>query len=400
LCKSVIFFDFEVPDLCIIFGLQKINVIMLKRISLLLIALFCLHICQAGMPINSFAPSAPDKVFNCNLPAPGNLEVTDATPTSLSFEWDPVAGTNGYHVLLTEVATGDPVYANDIPNEFITINGLLPNTEYQFTVYSVCQNGGWGGFSSINAVTDFVIIDDVTSNLEYPSYRTIQTHNLFLDTPNSQPSIGFRVYGPDNRFTDFVTEKDLGVMVDDIYNHHVRVKHENGTIEDKAEWLFEADSVSTGVPFCPSQCSLASVGVRVLRFDKDKGRHEPVLRMEFSPRNHGNSILYVVPAFNGYQVKVGEYIRSKGSANTNNQPLIQTSPNPFMDNLMVMLNTTEEAQISLLDMVTGRTIYQTKWTGGEQLNIPTHDMPAGAYLVRCESLSETKTIKVIKSRNQ
>jgi regulation of enolase protein 1 (concanavalin A-like superfamily) len=78
------------------------------------------------------------------LAAPTNLALTDATPSTLTFSWDAVAGAAGagaYDVYQSLGSGGTPALVGSAENPSFTAGGLTPGAAYQFTVRARDING-------------------------------------------------------------------------------------------------------------------------------------------------------------------------------------------------------------------------------------------------------------------
>jgi Fibronectin type III domain len=340
----------------------------------------------------------------CNLPAPSNLVVTDITTTSLSFAWSPVSGADGYGVQLIDVSNGEMVYTDHIYNENIAINGLQPDRQYEFGVWAYCVNGERGGVSTIIARTDFIIVDDIVANLQ--PLEDFITHgnyfNLYSDNFNGEPNIPFDIVNnadPEGNPRDFSAEKIFPNKENDSYAHHVKIKHINGDRDNPEKWLFRADTL---FPFCPDLCSLSTHLVYVFRDEEGGGEYKLVVVIAI-PRSAGQGGTQLVwePIDPNYEVRQHSSTRAGENRSLKIEATdveIATQPNPFNAQLIVSgrKSTDETARVSLIHAVTGQVMKQVEWSGTDDLIMPTADMVPGAYLLRYETSTDIKNMKLIK----
>ena len=348
----------------------------------------------------------------CNLPAPDDLQTTGATTNSLSFAWSPVAGTDGYGTLLLDVITGDPVSSSHIYTEFTTINGLQPDREYEFRVWSICPAGGGnGGTSFTTARTDYVVIVDIVVNRESQQTSVGNNFNLFSDDLRAQPALLFKVVAPvAGRYIFFEVEKNLQAAPGSLYIHHAEIHNDNGEAENPSEWLFGVGADTLRIPYCPDSCEMSTADVFIYHKTDDKHNHVVSIGIN---REKGNTSLQWDAGGSGYEIL--ECIEDNGgnkkfsdrdhigTAAESELGGIRISPNPFTDQLVLRAqhSSDETAQITLFDLVSGRMVYQAPWArGGEQYIIPTTDLQPGSYLLRYENQSAVQTIKVIKMDNK
>lgn len=394
---------------------------MLKFLSLLSPVLLCFSL-QAGSPLTStpIVATSPAYVV-CNLPAPENLTLTGATTTSLDFAWSPVSGTDGYDILMLKVATGDPVYSDHIFTESITVPGLEPGELYEIRVSSVCPNTGeLGGTASALGRTDYVIIDDVIVNNSNSQYVPFSNVPLFDNDHDVQPNFKFAAKSPYDEYTPFEIAKHIVYSHVDVFSHHAAVQHENGEEKEWSDWVFgDIDSI----PFCPTPCS-AHTGslVEIWHKDKETEKYNMVLTLYIDRATvngipNGSFLTWSTVA-PGYEIQI-EFDEThgggggKGGGGTGEETemganrsatkisrsnVLEAYPIPFNDQLVLTTPMSEEEQgvVSLIEMVSGRVVYQSKWTGSKQHIVPGSSLPTGSYIVRLETASGVQTTKVIK----
>jgi hypothetical protein len=390
---------------------------MLKNLSLIISLLLCLSV-EASTPNapTTIVAAAPTSLI-CNLPAPANLALTGATSSSLDFAWSSVPLSDGYDFSLLKVSTGIEEFTGHTYNEFISIGGLDPNEQYEIRVSSVCaSNGEQGGTSVAYGHTDFIVIDDliVNFNNEYKPFGS--TIKLFDDVANSAPKLKFKIDNSPgiNSFSEkrtyFDVEKDITPIPTDLFLHHVRVQHENGTESNPAEWLFKSGELT---PYCPNRCSVVTrTIVEVWHKKSVQSAHELVAELTINrdynnpDRNYFTSLTWI-PIDPNYEVLIQGEAKGRNPdeddiAYLYNEELVAI-PNPFTDQLWLTASVAPEDQgtVSLLELVSGRVLYRADWQSGKQQHIiPTADLPSGAYVVRLETNKGVQTQKVVKTSQQ
>jgi hypothetical protein len=375
---------------------------MSKKILFLLFAFLWLHATTSHATAFHPTNAAVRMEDNCNLPGPSNLTNTGATTTSLSFAWDPVPGRDRYEVLLSEVVTGDPIYSGPEFSESLTIGGLNPDTEYELKVWSVCPNGALGGYSAIIAHTDYVIVEDIITTRQFNNEVLGNNFPLYADDLSPQPNELFKIKAPNGKSTLFESEKNTTPVQNALYVHRLEFNHENGTLEQREEWILGV--TDTDAPFGgPGKKQNMDV---VNVYHKRDTRHEHVMIMWCSRDDSDNSsILGWAPLVSGYELvkSVGPgFEGGQGPGNRSNmadlEKGITVGPNPFQDNLVLRTqdNQTEKANISMIEPISGRVLFQIKYAGG-QISLPVAHLSAGSYIVRYESPTATQSFKVIKT---
>ncbi len=378
---------------------------MSKKLLFLLFAFLWLH-ATAGYAAAIYPSNAAVLMEdNCNLPGPSNLTNTGATTTSLAFAWDPVAGSNGYEILLSEVVTGDPIYSDHIFTESVNITGLNPDTEYELKVWSVCSNGGLGGYSAIIARTDYVIVEDIITTRQFNNEVQGNNFPLYADNMTAQDTILFKIKAPNGKSTLFETEKNTTPVQNANFIHRVEFNHENGSAEDRLEWILGVSEVDA--PFRGDKQNMDAVNVY---HEQEDGKYERVMVL-YCPRdshNYSTTLVWVADDASGYELVMNEDSGFSGGSNggggknrsktANPEQNISVGPNPFRDILLLSTphDTKEKSTVTLIEPVSGRVLFQTTHTGG-QLSLPVEQLSAGAYLIRYETSSATQSFKVIKT---
>ena len=117
---------------------------------------------RAGNPIipeNNNGWNSPPP--GCELPAPGNVQVTALGPDFADLDWDDVPGASAYQAVLTDL-TVSPNFsiATNTTSSNISYNASLitPGHTYKFDVASVCANNQIGAYSESVTFTAPVII--------------------------------------------------------------------------------------------------------------------------------------------------------------------------------------------------------------------------------------------------
>lgn len=145
------------------------------------------------------------------LPAPGGVNVTGVTSSSVSLAWSSVAGAVGYKVY----RGGTQVNAEAVAAQAYTDTGLAAGTSYSYTVRAVDADGVPGAASAaVNATTTgsgYVCSATTSSNyahvtagravnsggyaLAKGSNQNMGLNNIFYSTTLAQTSAGYYVIG-------------------------------------------------------------------------------------------------------------------------------------------------------------------------------------------------------------
>lgn len=92
------------------------------------------------------APIAPaSKMTTTSIPTPTNLRVEAITAQSVRLAWDAVEGVDDYDVLYKEIEGSWQVVPHHGTETYNDIDGLMPNTNYQWTVKAdrESETSGW-----------------------------------------------------------------------------------------------------------------------------------------------------------------------------------------------------------------------------------------------------------------
>ncbi|MEO6131720.1 MAG: fibronectin type III domain-containing protein, partial [Saprospiraceae bacterium] len=101
---------------------------------------------NGGVSAWSYSISFTTQCYSCNTPT--WPITTNVTQTSASFSWDPVSGAQSYtvQVRLTN-GTWYDIQGNPFYNTYATVNGLDPNTSYQWRVRANCGGGSYSNWT-------------------------------------------------------------------------------------------------------------------------------------------------------------------------------------------------------------------------------------------------------------
>lgn len=136
---------------------------------------FVVLLCLLGIPSRAGNPTIPEKnnlwyspPSGCELPAPGNVQVTALGPDFADLDWDDVPGASGYQAVLTDLTVSPNIsISTNTTSSNISYNASLitPGHTYKFEVASICTNNQIGAYSAsvtFTAPVIIVVIDIVT----------------------------------------------------------------------------------------------------------------------------------------------------------------------------------------------------------------------------------------------
>jgi hypothetical protein len=136
---------------------------------------FVVLLCLLGIPLQADNPNIPEKnnLWNspppgCELPAPGNIQVTALGPDFAELDWEDVPGTSDYQAVLTDLTVSpNTSIATNVTGSNISYNAtfITPGHTYKFEVASICANNQIGAYSesvTFTAPVIIVVIDIVT----------------------------------------------------------------------------------------------------------------------------------------------------------------------------------------------------------------------------------------------
>ncbi len=348
------------------------------------------------------AAKAPEEaVYSCNLAAPTGLAATTVTTSSITINWNAVAGATGYFVRFTEVATGNIVYSATVAATNATATGLSSGTTYEFTVAPVCSGGAVStNYSKGEATTNFIIVDDFVASFE----ESTQINGSYL-FPVSDVVKLVATDGTVRSF--FQMELSAGQLQG---TNELRVLHDN-FITREPQWLFVNEITS-----CPIGNSDTVHANQVKVFYGSGANVEEVVG---NPDNH---VITFVPSkqnnqlqINITEIKVGYSIYREvsglgdsgcRSGGVDSREMIGdksgaasamiVAPNPFDDVLNIALEPDNAQHIQLLDLQ-GHVVYEKMVENdGNLLQIPTGQLPSGLYLIRLETNDQVEIRKVVK----
>jgi hypothetical protein len=112
--------------------------------------------CSAYSADTTFTTAATSST-SCSTP--GNLSATNISSTSATLNWNAVTGAQEYTVKYYKVGTKNWTFVANILTTAFTVTGLLPGTNYKWTVNATCSGGAISNFpnnSSFATSSNFI----------------------------------------------------------------------------------------------------------------------------------------------------------------------------------------------------------------------------------------------------
>jgi Secretion system C-terminal sorting domain len=370
----------------------------MSRFLLLLIFLAAVHPTFANTQ-----PQSTSTALNCNLPAPVNVWITDATATSIAAAWTPVAGASSYLVKATNTNNGIAEYTGTTTGLAQNCTGLSSGADFVISVQAIDANGCISENAGIaKGSTDFIIVDDLIVQITPNS--ALQCNDEIFPTNDEGKEIALKYvrngsesyemfkisFGPNN-----AGEASILKVHHNNEDNYSGWQFGNGlSLPPTSGAAIEAQRVYVYKPGSP-----LSIGATL-------PPHELVIQIQnvTNTTQFGCKLCIISqPADNPYSLwhcegdcSSTERSNSKQSAQTG-RTLI--SPNPFEDQVQVHFSPVTEApgQLRLMD-ANGREIYcKALLIGDTDANIYTQELPYGLYLIRLETADRVETHKVVKA---
>ncbi|MBN8684504.1 MAG: T9SS type A sorting domain-containing protein [Chitinophagales bacterium] len=361
---------------------------------------FVVLLCLLGIPSRAGNPTIPEKnnlwyspPSGCELPAPGNVQVTALGPDFADLDWDDVPGASGYQAVLTDLTVSPNIsISTNTTSSNISYNASLitPGHTYKFEVASICTNNQIGAYSAsvtFTAPVIIVVIDIVTRQCTPSTPADVGLHFL----PNN---IGYNP-GTAVSFDLIHNGAVFGFEAQTMPNGHLRFDVNS----ESYQYGFNDFCIVTNTVGC------SNVGIRRVINGTE------TLIASFSPQTIGTSrYLKVNYLLNGATLRkcapgrglvapsgigmLGQQSVDAPQA-TDDAPLqgtgqasLQATPNPFSHTLDLRFKLPKSSSIAKLAIsdMNGRVVYQE--TLGTQL-VPgeyTHtcmltDLDSGVYLL-------------------
>jgi hypothetical protein len=364
---------------------------MITQLNKFLVLLF-LVLCSSLQAVPAvIEPSSPSPASSgdrvCSLPSPSFFIVTGVGPTWAKLSWSAVPGATAYHIITTEVATGNVVDNSTVPASInsLTVNNLTPGTDYESRIWSVCSDGT-DGSTYTSTFLRTIILDLVILGYQEPSGCLQQNCELLIMNE------GCDFTWATNATTYFkIVNKSNGA------ERYFMLK----TPTNSEVVLYPDNTNNSGFVFQKVGDQAIKIRYQSVGFIAriSASRHSLVgwlFRDEASENDSGFQIFRLGTCNQG---------RPGGSESWggNDMPteFVVASPNPFTDQLDVQVNflaETEQVMLRLFDQQGRQVILQQLPGGLEKYSLPTAELPPGVYFLRVESAGQTQTIKVVKTR--
>lgn len=375
--------------------------------------------------------NAPQAV-SCNLPAPQNLHTTVVGPTTATFEWDVVAGSDGYYFELRDAANNVLLDSGPLLDESYVAT-VPPNVNaVNFKVWSVCpNNSGLGGSTNMTVDLGFVVIDDLVAG--YQGYRAPAPGNNFvIYGPDEPEEAYFKARGTLNNIPIETLFKVVkvgphlgGSKRGDNYVSHVHHRNLGATTWTFSNEAFIAPGIYKGLQNLP----LASVEANWIYvfYNSEPAPAAEFFTIEINKNTEGSGtstlswtsevagfdiVRMVIPSGGGVGNRPVNTTGNGSAISDENEPLRTDSndkmmeteglllrPNPFTNDLFLRRSSEQTAagSVRVFDL-SGREVLSQSF-GDEQptMVLPTAALQPGMYVVRYETPDAVKTFKVFKA---
>lgn len=342
----------------------------------------------------SNAASTPTGAQLCNLPPPSFFTMISAGPTWATLSWNSVPSAMAYHIITTEVATGNVVDDSTVPanTNSLTITNLTHSTEYESRIWSVCANGQ-DGQSYTATFWRSIILDLIVLGYEVPDSCLMERCTLVEVGTNK----GCRYPWTSTAATYFKVRKKNGGP-----EHHFMLKTPGNVLNVYPE-------INLNSPF-----SFHEIDGEFLLIYHSDNPLRPIARIStayLSQLQEGELFRTLPvgenhPEFEIVQLEICSEPAPGGEERGKMEPapaaFVVASPNPFTDQLTVQItpltDASEQVTLRLFDMQ-GFEVFASQTPGGPQKHmIPTANLSPGVYFLRVETAAQIQTIKVVKAQ--
>ena len=326
----------------------------------------------------------------CDGTAPTNISFSSITVNSATVSWDPISGASSY-VLRYRVLGTTPWTSVNSSNNFLTINNLVDNTQYEVQVAASCS-GAVGSFSSSQNFTalyfSYCAISSSDSSYEYISKVEVQPTGGSTMTNNSASST-YTSYMSNPSALINLKSNSTGNVINvtkkwsaDKYNESVHAWidfNRNGIFEDSEKIMtssYNQNDLATAIFSVPANAYTGTqvLGLRIILTDQPS--------QESACANFGFGEV------EDYAVKITSSLAVLENTGNN---LIQVYPNPATD----VLNVTKVSNKALYSIynVAGQIVSK-----GNVLDntVQVSQLLKGVYIISIDNIGEITNVKFIK----
>jgi flagellar hook assembly protein FlgD len=147
------------------------------------IALFIVFTLNTTLQANTQITNHITAITDCNLPAPSNLNVTNAVGKTITINWGTVSGATSYKVNVSDGLSANTLFNGIVTGNTVTVSGLKSKTTYTIKVSTVDMSGCNSPFIS---QMDYVILDEtiiqrIGKEYDINQFNPIVSPNPFTD---------------------------------------------------------------------------------------------------------------------------------------------------------------------------------------------------------------------------
>lgn len=350
-----------------------------------------------------FATDAGTAMTTCNIPAPTNFQAVDIGPTWVTLTWNPWSLLESHRIRTYRASDNFLLNTTTTPAGATqaTITGLPSGTECYSVINAICQDGSHSPDVAQTSKFTTIIIEVLVELFPTPTTPndcTIAASGDSCDYPGTGAIFPFRItYGSDDRIFGMRRTFQNNQPVDQC------VLPNSNT--NQALTLLCGDTN----PTCTTTAVVVKYGQAQVGSFNIHGMGTSMY-LEIVSSSAGFTIQDMVPArMQGLRRPGGPgLIQSRGDNSTGESgqlsagsgQLIGAAPNPFTDELNVLVATSDAAQINLqLYDLNGQKVLERQFEGGqEQYSLPTASLPPGFYMLHWQDPEgRIQMLKVVKS---
>ena len=138
--------------------------------------------CSVFSSTGSFSTQSNTTTPTTGCAKPGNLAVTNQTPTSATLTWSQVSGAQSYQVRFQKSGSSKWTNYNNVAGTSLKVTGLVPSTTYNWMVSTKCGSKSTSGFTSYVSFTTSANMIMTNEHLEIQLYPNpvVNTLQVFV----------------------------------------------------------------------------------------------------------------------------------------------------------------------------------------------------------------------------
>lgn len=323
-----------------------------------------------------------------NCPTDSNFQFSNITNTTASFSWAPRPGVVGYEYVLDTIAASPTSGGTPTTGTSYSATNLTKAKTYYFHLRTNCGGGVYSSWLDTSFVTCVAPNATIASA---DSVNICKGDELVLSA-NQEPDVTYRWYSNGFKIPGFDTS---AIVVTSAATYHVTQEVPGGCTGKSNEVIVTVSDLPQ--PILNAAGHHLSTGTYAAYEWYHNGQVVPgAVDSTHIAQKNGLYFVKVTDA-NGCSANTDSLmVRTVGIKDLDGSMAVAVQPNPFSNELKLMLDKSHPALSVKVYNTTGQEVFSSQFQSDKVISLNLATLETGMYFVHIQSGTGAKTIKVVK----